>query len=172
MHNNIFEVIHNHQNNFYLVLNILEYCSFTSLAALSRVNRALREIVLIDILKKPINRFVGLYIPDYMIVPFFELLASSKASMAGSVVRCIISNEMAGHFKHVDPVQLDIIIPNSPSGAPANSQYFRKWKRFVYTCGYYEVRGTANLSENFRASISNHSLAAMVSIFRIILHYF
>lgn len=143
---------------------ILDILPFSTLMSLTGVNRVLRALIL-TIFNKRTAYFVSLFVPNGFTLQFFKLLHSTQACIVGSVVRCIITNEMYDHFKEVNPLQLNIVVPNTPPQADAASQRFRKWKRFLHSCGYSGTTEPYELSYNLRASCSQWYWTKMVSTF-------
>lgn len=147
---------------FEVVDNILQHCPYATLIALSRVNCSLRPLIF-RVIRSRLFYFAGLFMPIVMVPHFFELLERSKSSLAGSIVRCIVSSEMYPRYRVASPSQLNIIVPNSAPTAPAESQFFQCWERFLNSCGYTKNPESAKLPSEWNASCNNWSLFILVS---------
>lgn len=162
---NLFKVFDADHNHLEVLSYIFSSLPFSTLVSLNGVSRSLRKIVQYHIRRRT-EYFVKLFIPKDYVVEFFDKLNSTRASLAGSLVRCIVTNEMYGHFKNVNPLRLHIIVPYSSPNAAAEDQQMSKWVRLLATCGYKAFATYNEISEVVRASCQQVMYLKPVSINR------
>lgn len=91
-----------------LLYATVELCSWPSLTSLSNVDRHTRSAVRLYI-RKRVKFFLTKFMPATSLVPFFKILRLGGGSIAGGVVRCIMSVHYPELYL-VTPSQLDILL--------------------------------------------------------------
>lgn len=91
-----------------LLSTVIELCSWPTLTSLSNVDQRTRETVR-HYLRRRISFFLSKFMPPTSLIPFFRILRLGGGSIAGGIVRCIMSVHCPQLYV-ITPSQLDILL--------------------------------------------------------------